>query len=382
MPDQHKFVDMDTQELEASLVALFTDVAGYSPQPGSPERLFLHVLSNTLLMAYAKLNWTGNQNLLRFSEGEHLDELVRMFFVRERQPARAAQTTMKFTISKAQTRAIIIPKGTRVTDKNRTLYWATDAALEIKAGRTEVSGRVTCQTPGVSGNGWEPGQINTLVDIFDFYDTCTNTTRSDGGSDLQTDEELREAARLSMDGYSTAGPYGGYVYRTKQVSTEISDVKPYTPEPGKVSIVAITRDGKPASEELKKRILEANNDDTVRPMTDLVVMEDPEEVEYNIDLTYYLVKNGPSTAVIEAAVTAAVNEYIAWQCEEMGRDINPSRLIQMVMATGVKRVEVREPAYKVLRNGQKTGHRLETEGVPQLAKIKTKILTNGGLEDD
>lgn len=383
MPDQHIFVEMDVSALEASLVAMFSEVAGYSPQPGNPERLFLHVLANTLLMAYAKLNYTGNQNLLRFSEGEHLDELVKMFFVRERLPAQAAQCTMKFTISQAQPRSIIIQAGTRCTDQNRSLYWETIGPVEIKAGETEATGTAVCQTPGTAGNGWEPGQISTLVDIYDFYDACENTTRSDGGSDTQTDEELRESARLSMDGYSTAGPYGGYVYRTKQVSTEISDVKPYTPEPGTVAIVAITKDGKPASEELKQRILDANNADTARPMTDKVIMEDPEEVEYNINATYYLSYNGPSNvSVLEAAVKAAAEEFQRWQCEEMGRDINPSKLHQLLMETGIKRVVITEPEFRVLRNGQKIGPVEKDAGVPQLAKIGTVTLTNGGFEDD
>ncbi len=385
MPDQHIFVEMDVSALEASVVAMFTEIAGYSPQPGSPERLFLHVLCNTLVLAYAKLNYTGNQNLLRFSEGENLDKLVEMFFVQKRLEAQAAQCTMKFTLSKNQARSIIVPAGTRCTDQNRSLYWETIGPVEIKAGTTEATGTAVCQTPGIVGNGWEPGQINTLVDIYDYYDSCQNITRSDGGSDLQTDEELRESARLSMDGYSTAGPYGGYVYRTKQVSTEIGDVKPYTPEPGKVAIVVTTKDGKPASEELKRRILEANNADTARPMTDLVVMEDPDEVEYDIDLTYYLSHNGPSNVtVLEEQVKEAAAAFQAWQCAEMGRDINPSKLHQLIMETGVKRVEITSPVFTVLRNGQKIGP-VEDErdaGAPQLAKIRNVTLTNGGFEDD
>lgn len=384
MPEQqqHLFVDMDVSRLEASMVRLFQDIAGYTPMPASPERVYIQTIANAFLLAYAQLNYTGNQNLLSYSEGEHLDELVRMFFVQERLGAQCANCTMQFTISKAQATSIIVPKGTRVADQNRNLYWRTADDIEIVKGQTSATGIIICETPGIVGNGWEPGQINTIVDVYDFYKECVNTTRSDGGSDVQTDEELREAARLSMDAWSTAGPYGGYVYHTKQVSTEISDVKPYTPEPGKVAIVAITKDGKPVGEELKRLILEACNAETVRPMTDLVVMEDPEEVEYNIDLTYYLRRNGPSMEKLEAQVKAAADAYQAWQCEEMGRDINPSRLVQMIMDVGVKRVDVREPVFTVLRNGQKIGPRLEPEGVPQLAKVGTVTLTNGGFEDD
>ena len=68
----------------------------------------------------------------------------------------------------------------------------------------------------------------------------------------------------------------------------------------------------------------------------------------------------------------------------MGRDINPSKLHQLLMETGIKRVEILEPEFTVLRNGQKVGP-VDDErdsGPPQLAQIGTVTLTNGGFEDD
>ena len=54
----------------------------------------------------------------------------------------------------------------------------------------------------------------------------------------------------------------------------------------------------------------------------------------------------------------------------MGRDINPSQLNSMLMAAGVKRVEIRKPAFAVVPETYVA--RLEGQ----------QIVLNGGIEDE
>ena len=51
-------------------------------------------------------------------------------------------------------------------------------------------------------------------------------------------------------------------------------------------------------------------------------------------------------AVIQSEVEKAVNEYIAWQKEKIGRDVNPDRLLGMILKAGAKRAEVRAPTFQ------------------------------------
>ena len=71
----------------------------------------------------------------------------------------------------------------------------------------------------------------------------------------------------------------------------------------------------------------------------------------------------------------AVQEYINWQCAKLGRDINPSKLISLLMQTGVKRVEVTSPSYQALRDGS-------DRSVPQIALFNEKSIITGGFEDE
>ena len=146
---------------------------------------------------------------------------------------------------------------------------------------------------------------------------------------------------------------------------------------GHVAIYAMTDEGEPVSAALKARILAACSARNVRPLTDYVSVEDPDTYSYTVNVTYYgLESSEESTATLAQKVTAAVNDYVKWQSGKLGRDINPSKLIQLVMAAGAKRVEVTAPTYEHISDGT-------DGGVPMMAVLSgTPTITYGGLEDE
>ena len=372
----HPFVETDTEVLVSLLVSAYEHITGATVRPASPERLFIQWVSNIIVQERVLLNYVGNQNIPSRAEGENLDALAELFYTRSRPEATAAACTARFTITQPRPSAILIPAGTRMTDAGGTLVWATTADAYIPIGETETELPLRCQTAGTVGNGWAAGQIDTLVDLFDYCSECVNITASDGGADRATDDEFYELMRLSMDAYSCAGARGAYIYHAKQVSTEIADVAAISPTPGVVKLYVLMENGEPAGDEVKTAVLAACSADTVRPLTDQVFAEDAETVEYDIDLTYYTQEGGgQSMEDIRAAVDAAVDTYTAWQSGRLGRDINPSRLIALLMETGIKRVELHSPVFTSLRDGS-------DKTVPQVAKRRSLEVRNGGYEDE
>lgn len=373
---EYQFIDTDTATVEALLTSTYEQMTGVTLLPASPEKLFVKYVANIIVQERVLANYEGNQNIPSRAEGENLDVLGDQIYMTQRPSATAAVCTVRFHISEAQTSAILIPVGTRVTDTGNVLVWETTADAYIPIGDTYVDIQVKCQTLGTAGNGYAIGQVNKLVDIFDYYASCENITESDGGADAATDAEYYELMRASMDGYSCAGARGGYIYFAKSVSTEIADVVANAPTPGTVKLYVLMADGQIASEEIKRAVLAACSADEVRPLTDQVSVEDAEEVEYNISFTYYLQSDSAkSAAETAAAVREAVDEYIAWQSARLGRDINPSYLIQLLMQTGIKRVVLTEPAFTSLRDGS-------NNAVPQLPVLASTSITNGGYEDE
>lgn len=373
---QYQFIPTDPDEIVEWMTAKYEELTGVTVQPGSPERLFVQWAASVVIQERALANYAANQNLPSRAEGENLDALAELFYTHERPQAKAATCTMRFTISEPQTFAVLIPKGTRVTDASNTHVWETAEDIYVTAGETYADVKAVCQTVGATGNGFVAGQINTIVDLFAYYQSCANLTESDGGGDAATDEEFYELLRLSMDGYSCAGARGGYIYFAKRVDTKIADVIAASPTPGVVKLYVLMDDGSIATEEMKEKVLAACSADDVRPLTDFVSVEDPEQVPYNVRLTYYIQDDAEVSAEeLALAVAEKVGEFTDWQSAKLGRDINPSRLISMLMETGIKRVELEEPAFTSLWDGSGTE-------APQVAVLGTVTVKSGGYEDE
>lgn len=373
-PD-YLFVDESADSIISDLTATYESITGTTVHPASPVKVFLSWVANAILHIYQNINYVANQNLPSRATGENLDALAQLFFMRERPAATKASTTIRFTISAAQTSAIIVPKGTRVSTDTE-VYFETAEEAVIAIGQTTVDVQALCMEGGVIGNGFTAGQIHNCVDVFTYYDSCTNLVTSDGGSDVPTDDEFFELLKNSEDAWSCAGPENAYKYFAKAVSSDIVDVVINSPNPGEVEIFALMNNGSAASSAVKSLISAACNDKNVRPLTDTVTVGDPIETEYDITFTYYM-KNGSDKSAAEIAddVDEAVNNFILWQAGKLGRSINPSKLIQMIMDTGIKRVALTAPTFVQLSDGS-------DGNPPGLAKVGTVTVTNGGYEDE
>jgi phage-related baseplate assembly protein len=372
-----EFLETDTETIESNMIALYEEFVkqsgrrDYKVYPASPERLFIAWCAAIIVQQRVLINETAKKNVPRYAKGEYLDSLAELFKDIERLPATPAVAKFRCYISAAQNQSVIVPQGTRITFDGEITFETTEE-LEIKAGETygEVNGK--CQTAGIVGNNLAPGQVKEIVDIYDYYLKAENVTKTEGGAGEEDDVSYYERMRESMESFSTAGPINGYIYHTKSVSTTIADVAATSPEAGVVDIRVLLQDGEQPTQAVLEEIEAALNASDVRPLTDIVTVSMPEEVPFEIDMTYYINRNSQaSTSIIDRDARAAVEEYIKWQTGKMGRDINPSYLTQLIMAAGVKRVEVRKPIFQVV----------EETHVARIVRDKMQVL-NGGVEND
>lgn len=93
--------------------------------------------------------------------------------------------------------------------------------------------------------------------------------------------------------------------------------------------------------------------DDVRALTDAVLVEAPGEELYDIELTYYTKwdKYEEVKKNVEG-LDGAIERYNIWQCEALGRDINPDELRKRILCpdwgnglAGADRVEIVKPEY-------------------------------------
>lgn len=361
------FVNVNADEVEAALFESYTNITGRTLEKADPIRLFILFVADVIVQIENNINDTGKMNLLKYSTGEYLDNLAAMLGV-VRIEAKAATTTIKATLSAERDIETIIPAGTRISPGGN-LYFATDEALTITAGETTGTVGATCLTIGTAGNDFQAGEIANIIDPVAYVAEMVNTTKSEGGSDIEADTALRQRVFEAPESFSCAGPAGAYAFFTKSLNSSIVDVSVSSPEPGEVLVVPLLAGGGIPGEELLQEIDDALSADNVRPLTDNVTVDAPTVVSYNITATYYI-ENGMDAATVQGNVNKAVNSFVGWEQSRLGRDVVPSRLIQYIMAVnGVKRVEITSPVYTAV-------------DATEVAKVGTISITMGGGEDE
>ncbi|WP_233147075.1 baseplate J/gp47 family protein [Paenibacillus selenitireducens] len=306
---------------------------------------------------------------LKYAFGNFLDHIGARSET-NRLAASPAQTTVKFTLSAPRPSAITIPVGTRITGSGSQLFFITKGVAEILPGSLTVDVPCECVQAGTVGNGFLPGQLDTLVDLIPFVATVQNITSSAGGAERESDDSYRERIRTAPEGFSTAGPEGAYQHWAKTASPAIVDVGVSSPSDAVVQVVPLLAGGAPPSQDILDAVAGALNDRRIRPLTDKVVVKAPTMKSFSIEFTYWISRERAAEATaIQAAVIQAVNDYMLWQKSKLGRDINPSELIRRVMVAGASRVNVVKPIFTEVNTSE-------------IATASAPNVTYGGMADD
>ena len=375
LPDISFIDDITLDDIKAKMITdyqdKFKEITGQAVtlKEGEPITLMLYACAVQIFQMYLNVDKAGKMNFLKYAYGDFLDNLGALKGV-SRQDAGPASCTVRFTLSIERPTVVSIPQGTRVTTQEAEIYFATDEYAEIPIGDTYVDVVCTALTTGETGNKYGVGDIDVIVDPIAYVASCTNLTAASGGLEKEDDESLADRIYLAPANYSVAGPEAAYIYFTKVAYTGVEDVRVTSPEECEVDIRVTGPGGTLLSEEVLQRIEDYINSAEVKPMTDRVTVGSPSVSTFNIEFTYYINRSDVAVvSTIQSAVSDAVDEYIAWQSGKIGRDIEPNKLIEFVMAAGAKRVTVTYPVFTTV----------SSTAIPQLG---TKTITYGGLQDD
>lgn len=367
LPDV-SFVETNPQQIIENIIGGYEQSAGYALADADPRRLYLLSLAYIIIQQRQQIDASGKSNLLYYAQSNFLDHLGAFREV-IRIAAQSAISTERFTLSTTRPTSVGIPQGTRVTADDQ-LYWQTTQPATIPVGQLYVDVPIRAMTSGVAGNNIAIGTINKLVDPIPYVQSVTNTTIGSGGRDIESDEAYKNRIYQAPAGFSIAGPEEAYIFWALTTSSAIIDASARSPSGGVVEVRPLLEGGELPTQSLLDQVLATLSDKTIRPLTDLVEVLAPERVNYTIDLSYYIRSvDAASAADIQARVSAAIDEFIAWQDTKLGRDINPDELIYRLKSAGVKRVQIITPTFTGLAKYQ-------------VAHMTGITANYGGLEDD
>jgi len=379
---------------------------GFRLAPAAPERLIQLTEAAILGQVNQDIDKTGKGNLLYFADDETIDYIGYFYGERgKRLSASYAMTTLRYSLPEGRVVRTLIPKGYRATPDNK-IFFATVKAIEIPPGELYVDVEARCLTEGTEGNDFAPGEIKNMADLVPLVTlSVENITPSHGGAEKESVEAYRERLRMLPESFSVAGPDGAYEFWAKTANPGIVDSRVWMPEldmtdfaaflstwgiadttgfynalnnyyresgtgPGNVNVAVLMQDGELPSQEVLDQVHETLSNKTRRPLTDYVHVIQPEPIEFNISVRYWIeTERATEAASIIAAVNTAVDGYVTWQKSRLGLDILPDKLHKAVMDCGVKRVEITEPVFTVLKSHE----------VAQFSD--TKSITYEGLED-
>ncbi|MGE7113258.1 baseplate assembly protein [Lysinibacillus sp. NPDC047702] len=362
------FLTTDAQELVNEIITLYEQEEGRKLSQADPLRLIFLSLASVITKQNVAINDAAKQNLLYYARDKVLDHKGAEMTT-PRLEATAATTTLRLHLSVPLTSSRIIERGALATSNEGAIFFATVEETAISPGVDYVDVELECTTKGEIGNGFTIGQINTLVKPLPYVSHVENISVSEGGAEREADEPYRERIYLAPESLTNAGSEGAYMYFAKSASALISDVYVYMPMPGYVDIKILLKDGQLPSDEMIDKVLKAVSGKTVRPLTDNVSAGAPTVISFDLDMTYFIETNAVDKTLVHQKIQTAVAEWLVWQQSKIGRDINPSKLISLCIKAGAKRVDIRNPAFTVVEQGE-------------VAQLDMSNVHFGGVEDD
>jgi len=354
MPDPPDFTETNPDPIESDLLTTYEKEAGKTLFDGNPVRLVLEAVVYVLAVQRSQIQGAAEQNLVQFATGDNLDFLGKLYAL-SRKPVQKTTCTLQFsTDGTAAQSDITIPAGTKVATQSGDIEFATDEEVILQSRDTSVTVGATATTPGADHNRFVAGQVSEIVNPIAGVAAAQNTDKTSGGADVESDESFRERIREAPETFAVGGPAQAYSAVAVAAVPGIKSAAIQNPSPGQVDVYVLREGGNlPTQTDLDDVELALSQEDT-RPLTDTVSVKAPTEVQYDIDLTYVIFERfeGEKTR-IDDDVTTAVDDYVAWQRLEAGRDVNPDDLERrLLQIEGIKRVGLTSPAVQTLDETQ------------------------------
>ncbi|KAB8126898.1 baseplate J/gp47 family protein [Gracilibacillus oryzae] len=367
LPDV-QFLQKEPEQIEQDILASIEKETGMTFTNADPRRKFAQSLVPYIVQERNNLDYALKQNLLAYAVGDHLDHKGEDYNT-PRLEAKAAITTMEFTLEEERVSSLLIEAGTLFLVGTDT-YFETEKTIVVPVGQHIAEVKALCTEVGTIGNGYLPGEITNLVRPLPWVKGVKNISISSGGVDKEANDPYAERIRIAPESFSVAGPEGAYEYWSKTASQAIVDVDVDSPIEGTIDIRVLLQNGELPSQEILDKVLEICSDKSIRPLTDQVTVGAPTQVLYDVDVQYWVLQSKASVlSTTQKNIERAYENYLIWQKEKMGRDIDLSELIARMKKAGAYRVAVNSTMYlQVDKN--------------QVAKENLTNIAFGGLVDE
>jgi len=352
------FIARDPAVIIAETIADYEARTGRVLEPAQVETLQLQTFAYRELLLRNQVQDAAMQNLLEFARFPMIDYLGDFLGV-QRLPSQSARTTIEFALTPGHG-DVVIPSGLRVQTSDGRAVFEIIQDVAVLTGTDTATVTAIAQQPGVLGNDYALGTISVILDPQPYLATAENTSISEGGSDEESDDQLRERIRLAPNRFSNAGPYKAYEFYAASASPLIIDVaidnRHYQDGdvipagksigdviPGTVEVFPLIADLTETPTEILDAVLAVLNADRIRPLNDTVFATSPTAVATTIVVNLTLYETAVQTDVVPV-VQANLEAFRDGRRKLLGQDIVIDQIKSVCMIPGVYACAVASPA--------------------------------------
>ncbi|KQC02105.1 baseplate J/gp47 family protein [Pedobacter sp. Hv1] len=342
--DEPIFFDTDSEKLVAELKSDYEARVNFPLSPAQSEMLLIQSFAYRFQLTLIQANEAAKQNLLAFAKYPMLDYLGEWLGV-ERLPASSAKCTIRFNLIEGHP-AISIPKGIRVQSIDGKVVFITLEDIEANLSDEFVTVLAECTNEGEIGNNYSISEIGVILDPQAYVSTALNVGITNGGTDAESDDRLRERIRLAPSSFSCAGPRGAYIFFAKSAHNSIIDVGINSPTPGTVAIYPLLENAVTPSTEIINAVYAICNDDKVRPLSDTVLVYPPTKKIYSISVNLILL-SGADSEMEKKKAEDSLKIYADDKKSKLGLDVVISQISAAASSKNVYKVQVTSPVADV-----------------------------------
>lgn len=374
-------IKIDTEADEKELISLYKEKSGLNIYPAQPVKILLSIFAYQKSLVLSQINECVKNLLLPYAKGIWLDILG--FLVGcTRILASRSVSRLKVVLYEEYSFDKTLPKGSQIETSDGLYVFETLEDLIIYAGQTVGYVNIQSVQAGSMLN-YKAGEVNSLIDNYEFIESVTNIEDCTGGADDEEDDDYRERIATAPEHYSVAGPEDAYKYFIKSSHKDIVDcaivraeddayiqtedekfietdgkitigtdepavaivdynqccitipsgtydkpLKVCFPQQGEINCYILTKDGE-ADSQILQTVENTVNADDVKPLCDYVKYFSAVKNEFVFEPTVHI-NNDADFNTVKTTVEMALNSYFNELKTKLNKSVLSSDLIALI----------------------------------------------------